>query len=666
MLSCRRCRSWCLNCRTDCKMRALLCFCLYSAVAFSFSLASEFPNPFIPQRADPWITRGASGVYYFTASVPEYDRIELRSSPSLKGLASAEPKTIWRRHESGPMSWHIWAPELHQIDGKWVVYFAAGEKDAVWNIRMYVLENSSPDPMAGEWIERGQIETPWDTFALDATQFEHGGRRYLVWAQHEPGFEGNTALWIAELSSPWEIRGRPVKLSEPEFEWETQLYKVNEGAAVIKRNGRVFIAYSASGTDHNYAMGLLWASADADLLDPDSWTKSKEPVLKSDPDAGIYGPGHCSFTTDEEGRDVLVYHARGYRELKGSPLRDPNRHARLQTFSWTPDGFPDFGQPQADTLGKVASRPLYRDPTYDGAADPVVIWNRERARWWMFYTNRRANVAGLSGVAWVHGTHIGVAESADGGATWETIGPLEIELPQSIGGDEPTHWAPDVIAGPDGRYHMYLTVVPGVFEDWKHPRSIVHLESANLVNWEYVSTLSLASDRVIDANVMRLGEWHWRMWYNNERDAKSIYYADSEDLYHWVDRGKAVADQPGEGPVVFKHGGQFWMICDVWEGLAVYRSADALSWERQASNLLDVPGEGPDDGVNGQHPEVVVQDETAYLFYFTHPDRASGLSGEPLNPRRSTLHVTQLEFTNGEVSADRDKPVPINLDPGKE
>lgn len=647
-------------------MRRLVCFYIFNALALSCSLASDLPNPFIPQRADPWITRDASGVYYFTASVPEYDRIELRSSSTLEGLASAEPKTIWRRHASGPMSWHIWAPELHHIDGKWVVYFAAGEKDAIWNIRMYVLENRSSDPMTGEWIERGQIKTPWDTFALDATQFEHAGRRYLVWAQHEPGFEGNTALWIAELANAREIKGLPVKLSEPEFEWETQLYKVNEGAAVIKRKDRVFIAYSASGTDHNYAMGLLWAPAGSDFLDAGSWRKGREPVFKSDPDNGIYGPGHCSFTTDAEGRDILVYHARSYKELKGSPLRDPNRHTRLHVVNWTSEGFPDFGRPLPDSVGRVAARPLYRDPTYDGAADPVVIWNRERARWWMFYTNRRANVADLSGVAWVHGTRIGVAESADGGATWKAIDPVQIELPAPVGGEQPTHWAPDVIAGPDGRYHMYLTVVPGVFEDWNHPRSIVHLESLNLVDWQYVSTLSLASDRVIDASVMRLGESHWRMWYNNERDAKSIYYADSEDLYNWVDRGKAVADQLGEGPVVFKQAGQFWMICDVWEGLAVYRSADALNWERQPSNLLDVPGRGPDDGVNGQHPEVIVQDDAAYLFYFTHPDRAPGLSGEHLNPRRSTLHVTEIQFDGGYLSVDRDKPVPINLDPGKE
>jgi hypothetical protein len=110
----------------------------------------------------------------------------------------------------------------------------------------------------------------------------------------------------------------------------------------------------------------------------------------------------------------------------------------------------------------MAAKPLFGDPVFDGAADPVVVWNPHRQRWWMFYT--RANARGLPGVAWVHGTRIGIAESADFGATWTYAGTADIELPATIGGAEPTHWAPDVITAPDGTHHMFLPVVPGIFE----------------------------------------------------------------------------------------------------------------------------------------------------------------------------------------------------------
>ncbi|MDI1318998.1 MAG: glycosyl hydrolase, partial [bacterium] len=64
---------------------------------------------------------------------------------------------------------------------------------------------------------------------------------------------------------------------------------------------------------------------------------------------------------------------------------------------------PAVGTTAATDAGTVAPKPLFRDPVYDGAADPIVVWNKAAGRWWMFYTNRRANVPGLSGVAWVHG-----------------------------------------------------------------------------------------------------------------------------------------------------------------------------------------------------------------------------------------------------------------------
>ncbi|HEY0862756.1 MAG TPA: glycosyl hydrolase [Lacunisphaera sp.] len=317
-----------------------------------------------------------------------------------------------------------------------------------------------------------------------------------------------------------------------------------------------------------------------------------------------------------------------------------------------------------------APKPLYRDRKYDGAADPVVVWNRAEKSWLIFYTNRRANVPGLSGVAWVHGTPIGLAESRDGGVTWQYAGDANIVLPPDVGGSEPTLWAPDVITAPDGTYHMYLTVVPGIFENWQHPRRIVHLTSANLRDWQYRSALTLASDRVIDACVYPLPGGGWRMWYNNERDRKSIYYADSPDLFTWTDRGKAagVGERPGEGPYVFQWQGHNWMLVDLWKGLGVYRSDDFLNWTAQTGDLLNVPGQGADDGVNGGHPGVVVSGDRAFLFYFTHPGRAGTIKPEDkpaTETRRSSIQVVELHYADGKLSCDRDAPTLIDLGQGK-
>jgi lysophospholipase L1-like esterase len=311
------------------------------------------------------------------------------------------------------------------------------------------------------------------------------------------------------------------------------------------------------------------------------------------------------------------------------------------------------------TRGKIAAKPLFRDPVHDGAADPVLCWNWAAKKWFMFYTNRRANVPNTPDVTWVHGTHIGIAESSDGGATWQYRGTANINFGQG----QYSHWAPEVIEH-DGTYHMYLTFVPGIFTDWSHPRDIIHLTSRDLLDWKYESTLKLASDRVIDACVIRLPDGTWRLWYNNEVDRKSIYYADSPDLYKWQYRGKAMGERPGEGPKVFRWKNKYWMIVDVWQGLGVYCSDDCLSWTRQPENLLQELGNGPDDKVKGGHPDVVVSGDRAYVFYFTHPGRRSDIPKDDLyQQRRSSIQVAELEYKDGLLSCERDKPTFIELRP---
>ena len=306
----------------------------------------EFPNPLVEQRADTFIYKHSDGYYYFTGSYPEYDRIVLRRAKTIKGLKDAEEVVLWRKPDKGIMSKHIWAPEIHFIDGKWYIHYAAGDVDDIWAIRPYVLECSDENPLTGDWIEKGQVNTNFQSFSLDATTFEHNGKRYLVWAQK---VENDTIsnLYIAEMSNPWTIKGEQILLSTPDLAWEQQGFYVNEGAAFLRKGDKVFISYSGSATDDRYAMGLLTAKADSDLLDPNSWTKSQEPVFISNEEAMEFGPGHNSFTVAENGEtELLVYHARPYKEIDlDNSLYDHNRHARVQQILWDQDGNPYFGKP---------------------------------------------------------------------------------------------------------------------------------------------------------------------------------------------------------------------------------------------------------------------------------------------------------------------------------
>jgi len=330
------------------KVLIALTISIYISVT-GYSQSNVFDNPIAEQRADPWIYKTKDGIYYLIATVPEYDRIVIRKASSINGLKDAMETEVWHKHNTGVMGHHIWAPELHRIDGKWFIYFAAGEAENIWNIRMWVLSNASADPMEGKWKEEGRIVTDIDSFSLDATTFEHKGKRYLIWAQNVRGGEHGTALVLSEMKDPMTLVGQEIILTEPEFSWERIKYNVNEGPAVIKRNGKIFVTYSASATNHNYCVGLLWIDDGDDLLDISNWEKSPGPVFYTNEDVNRFGPGHNSFTIAEDGETVImIYHARDYKEILGHELSDPNRATRARIVHWTDSGFPDFMQKIGD------------------------------------------------------------------------------------------------------------------------------------------------------------------------------------------------------------------------------------------------------------------------------------------------------------------------------
>ena len=295
----------------------------------------KYNEPWILQRADPYVYHHTDGYYYFTASIPAYDKIVLRRSETLNGLKDAEEVTIWVKHESGIMSEHIWAQELHYIEGKWYVYYAGSDKDDIWALRPYILECADEDPMTGSWVEKGKIQRAddddfsFEAFSLDATVFENKGKYYYVWAEKVGVGKQISNLYIAEMETPCKLKTVQVLLTTPDYDWERVGFWVNEGPAVIKNNGKIYLTFSASETGAAYCMGMLTADENADLLDPRSWEKDRYPVLKTDASREIYGPGHNSFTTDEKGNPIMVYHARIEEEIIGNPLYNPNRHAML-------------------------------------------------------------------------------------------------------------------------------------------------------------------------------------------------------------------------------------------------------------------------------------------------------------------------------------------------
>lgn len=319
---------------------------------------------FIADRADPYVTKGSDGYYYFTSSYPMYgakdaegyDRIILRRAKTIEGLADAEEKVIWDESESETAHRYIWAPEIHEINGKWYVYFAAsGSSRNVWDINCHVIACDGDNPYEDTWTDKGKFQAvdsdrfSFTGFSLDMTYFECNGKHYVSWAQ-KPNLS-NVYMATINPEEPWKLTSEPIMLTTPEYYWERVSIPVNEGPAVMIHEGKVFLAFSASATGPEYCIGLMYADEKSDLMNLDSWTKLSMPLLTSQDLIGEYGPGHNSFVQDENGEWVFIYHSRSEECYKGEcgygkedPLYDPCRSARIRRVKWDAAGMPILNQ----------------------------------------------------------------------------------------------------------------------------------------------------------------------------------------------------------------------------------------------------------------------------------------------------------------------------------
>lgn len=308
-----------------------------------------FTNPLLTSGADPWIIQ-KDGYYYYTNT--SGSRLILRKVKNLADLKTSEQKVIWTPPAGTSYSKEIWAPELHFIQGKWYMYFAADAGSNI-NHRMYVVENSSPDPMEGTWEFKGKVSDPSDKWAIDGSVFEYSGKLYMIWSGWEGDVNGQQNIYIARMRNPWTIEGERVRISAPEYDWEkigdlnnpndVPHVNVNEGPVSLINKKKLFLIYSASGcwTD-SYCLGMLTFTGKDNLLDPAAWKKNPLPVFKQKPESGVYAPGHNSFFKSTDGNENwILYHANAETGQGCGRFRSP----RAQKFTYDRDGNPDFGEP---------------------------------------------------------------------------------------------------------------------------------------------------------------------------------------------------------------------------------------------------------------------------------------------------------------------------------
>lgn len=324
---------------------AILLLCAYGS-----SQSQTFTNPLLPSGPDPWLTE-YDGTYYYMHTMS--DRLKIWKTRNPVDIQNAEAKVIWNAPDTGEYRSNIWAPELHRLNGKWYVYFAADDGENI-NHRTWVLVCDGDDPLAGNWELAGRIADPGDHWAIDASVFSHRDVYYMIWSGWE-GYENTLQhIYISEMKNPWTLRGKRVMLSSPTAAWELNGLTtdeaaekkgvfVNEGPQLLKHGSDLFIVFSANGcwTDH-YSLGILRLKPDGNVMNADDWEKNHGPVFETSKENSVYAPGHNSFFKSPDGaEDWILYHANSEPQLGCSGRRSP----RAQQFTWDADGWPAFGIP---------------------------------------------------------------------------------------------------------------------------------------------------------------------------------------------------------------------------------------------------------------------------------------------------------------------------------
>ncbi|KAJ8952219.1 hypothetical protein NQ318_022669 [Aromia moschata] len=319
--------------------RLLICFFM----CWIGSRTEEYTNPIALQAPDPWMEYYKG--YYYLVATTWTNEIGIRKASKLGDIFNVTNTIVYS------FDGHtLWAPEIHLIDDRWYLFYSAcapNTEDYDCH-RNHVAQSESDDPM-GPYTFMADLDDPNDqNFELDPSYIIINGSQYLLGSY----IVDTQNLYIRPMVNPYTPEGPKYLLSTPTYDWEEQGWTINEGPEPLYHDGRIFVVFSASYcATPNYKLGLL-EFVGTDPLNSTHWYKYPDPVFQRSDDNHVYGPGHNGFFKSPDGtEDWIVYHA-NEEETQGCGME---RSSRAQKFTWSDDGLPVFGVP--DALGVTLEGP---------------------------------------------------------------------------------------------------------------------------------------------------------------------------------------------------------------------------------------------------------------------------------------------------------------------
>jgi arabinan endo-1,5-alpha-L-arabinosidase len=275
-------------------------------------LDRDFPDPDVLQVGD---------MVYAYATNGNGQNVQVARSAGLVEwvpLPDAMPQLpVWAVQDFG---W-TWAPDVAPVGEAqgYVLYFTTRLAIGQGGIQCIGLA-TAPEP-GGPFEPQGDgpfVCQQNRGGSIDAATFiDDDGTRYLLWKNDGNAAGGRSAIHIQRLSADGlALEGEPVELISAGQAWEGILV---EGPTLWQHEGRYYLFYSANDfASPRYAVGY---AAAAEPLGP--YTKAEEPLLATDFEALVIGPGGQDVVAHPGGETWILFHdwaPAGYRHLNLVPL----------------------------------------------------------------------------------------------------------------------------------------------------------------------------------------------------------------------------------------------------------------------------------------------------------------------------------------------------------
>ncbi|WP_326554515.1 family 43 glycosylhydrolase [Micromonospora sp. NBC_01813] len=241
-----------------------------------------------------------------------------------------------------------WAPTIAERDGKWYFYFSGGKATGDTGKHLGVAVADSPTGPFRDAL--GEPLVPAGTYAgqmIDPAVFtDDDGRSYLYW--------GNGNAYQVELNDDM-VSFDPAKVTSH------RPAGYNEGAFVIKRDGRYYFMWSENDTrSEDYQ--VAYAVGDSPL---GPWSERRGTILRKDLSLGIKGTGHHSVVRVPGTDDwYIAYHRFAIPDGDGT-----HRETTIDRLEFAADGSIVPVVPTLESITPI--RPVNTAPVVIAVTGPV-------------------------------------------------------------------------------------------------------------------------------------------------------------------------------------------------------------------------------------------------------------------------------------------------------